>query len=56
MYLLIEYKDSKEDFLKRARIMRKNLFMFLYVEKMEQFIDVHYKHQGKFSNFIAYLD
>ena len=49
MYLSIEYNESKEDFLKRIRIIRKNLFIFLYVERIKQFIEVHYKHQGKFS-------
>ena len=49
MYLPIKYKKTEENFLKRVRIIRKNLFIFLYVEKRKQFIEVHYKHQGKFS-------
>ena len=35
-------------FLKYARTIRKKLFMFPYVDKMEEFIKVHYKHQGEF--------
>ena len=31
IYLPIEYKESKEDFLTRARTYRNNLFMFLYL-------------------------
>ena len=48
MCLSIEYKESEEDFLKRAHTVRKCLFNFLYVEKIEQFINVHYDHQNKY--------
>ena len=48
MYLPIDYKESEEDFLKRARTIREGLFNFLYVEKMKQFINVHYDHQSEY--------
>ena len=48
MYLPIEYKESEEDFLKRTRTIREGLFNFLYVEKMGQFINVHYDHQSEY--------
>ena len=31
--------------MKRVRTIREGLFNFLYVEKMEQFINVYYDHQ-----------
>jgi len=49
MYLPIEYKEKAEDFLKYTRTIKEGLFRFLYVGKMEQFIDIHYDHQSKFS-------
>jgi hypothetical protein len=48
IYVIIEYKEIKEYVLKRVRTIRKGLFNFLYVEKMEQFINVHYDHQSEY--------
>jgi len=48
MYLPIEYKEKEEDFLKCTCTIKEGLFKFLYVEKIKQFIDVHYNHQSKF--------
>ena len=49
IYIPIEYNENEEYFLKRVRTIKKNLFKFLYVDKMRQFIEMYYKHQGKFS-------
>lgn len=43
MYIPIEYKESEEEFLKWALTIRKNLFMFPYMEKIEEFIEMHFK-------------
>ena len=48
IYLLIEYKESEGDFLKRAHTINEDLFNFLYMEKIEQFINVHYNHQSEY--------
>ena len=46
LYTPIEYKESEEDFLRRARDMSQSMFKFLYVEKMEHYIKKYYNHQG----------
>lgn len=47
LYMPIEYQESEGDFLKRARTVSKTMFKFLYVQSMEEYIEVHYDHQGE---------
>ena len=48
LYMPIEYQNTKTDFLKRACVWSKTMFKFLYIKSMEEYIEVHYDHQGEF--------